>query len=264
MRKTNAVLPPLTPAEEQKSYAKYYYRELPQPRQEILESLNPAKQLLPEHAILAHNINDMLKPGYLDGENGFCLLPGGGAYVAVNTRMPDVTFEKFRWFCVWRMTDDQDLRYKIWCPGSHFKSKNDMRGNYEWMLEDIGWGTEEIYGRPISLDKLGLDMGLLKASDSLTMGAVCTLALPFGGPLEERAPLPMTICHFIRPYEGGIELRSRFWMGFMCDDEKGGLYLAIGPDMEIDKEKPYKLALHCCQEFENMRQILPQLYSEEA
>ena len=73
----------------------------------------------------------------------------------------------------------------------------------------------------------------------------------------------MTICHFTRPLpEKGFEVRSRFWIGYGVDAEKGGLVKTPwdkhAPDM------PRQLAHHCAEEFTNLGAILAQLYAEES
>ena len=72
---------------------------------------------------------------------------------------------------------------------------------------------------------------------------------------------PTFMTHFVREIEGGIELRSRFWMGWNYVNGKDVKVLPDGmryPDMAA-----MSLALHNVKEFTNLAAILPSLYAEE-
>lgn len=71
----------------------------------------------PSDALPFDEKNDLLKPGYLAKENGYCFLTDGSCYVAVLTRMPGVTGDMLDWWFSWHA--QESLRYKIWYPGAH-------------------------------------------------------------------------------------------------------------------------------------------------
>lgn len=67
--------------------------------------------------------------------------------------------------------------------------------------------------------------------------------------------------HFVREIEGGIELRSRFWMGWNYENGRDVKKIEDGdryPDFAV-----MGLAIHNVKEFTNLAAILPSLYAEE-
>ena len=48
--------------------------------------LKDLKPLDPAKADAIQNANDLLIPGYTEGENGYCVMPDGSGYVALATR----------------------------------------------------------------------------------------------------------------------------------------------------------------------------------
>ena len=72
---------------------------------------------------------------------------------------------------------------------------------------------------------------------------------------------PTFMTHFVREIEGGIELRSRFWMGW---NYVNGRDVKVLPDgMRYPDMAAMSLALHNVKEFTNLAAILPSLYAEE-
>ena len=66
--------------------------------------------------------------------------------------------------------------------------------------------------------------------------------------------------HFLRPVEGGCELRTRFWMGYSVIDGKP---VKILPDGVRFPDIPLKaLLMHNIKEFTNLAAILPDVYAE--
>jgi hypothetical protein len=77
-------------------------------------------------------------------------------------------------------------------------------------------------------------------------------------PSDIRAPAIM--CHFIREIDGGIEFRSRFWMGYKLMDGKP--VLAIPPGESVPADVPYGLADHNVREYCNLKSLLPEIWAE--
>ena len=57
--------------------------------------------------------------------------------------------------------------------------------------------------------------------------------------------------------EGGIELRTRFWLGWMIVNKK-----AVRTDFEVDERRVRGLSKHSPQEYYRLAAILPDLYRE--
>ena len=83
----------LTAEEKAKPYSKYYYRPHAGASPELAPLLEDHKPMDPGEALPIEQMSDLLEPGYLPGETGYCTLPNGGAYVAVRHPMPGVTAE---------------------------------------------------------------------------------------------------------------------------------------------------------------------------
>src|SRR5208283_2120800 len=63
-------------------------------------------------------INDLLNPGPLAMEEGWCQMPDGTGVVANRIVMPGVTVDMFDWWFAWFTLED--LRYKLWYPSALF------------------------------------------------------------------------------------------------------------------------------------------------
>ena len=76
------------------------------------------------------------------------------------------------------------------------------------------------------------------------------------GLVEPRTPMA-TFSHVAREIPGGIELRSRFWLGWHIIDKKPAR-VADSVPFELVKG----LAYHCPKEYANLAAILPKVYKE--
>ena len=76
------------------------------------------------------------------------------------------------------------------------------------------------------------------------------------------------MCHVVRRYEDGLEMRSRFWLG-----DEVRLHPFFGSNLAekvantrlmrhllLPAKTGYVMAMHCAQEYNNLAQILPELY----
>ena len=66
--------------------------------------------------------------------------------------------------------------------------------------------------------------------------------------------------HFVREIPGGIELRSRFWIGYGLVD--GRLVKLVPDGVSVPEEVPMGLFTHNLKEFGHLAAILPQVYAE--
>jgi hypothetical protein len=71
---------------------------------------------------------------------------------------------------------------------------------------------------------------------------------------------PTIMVHFLRPVEGGCELRSRFWLGYHVIDGKPVKFLPDGCRIPLDGVK--NLLMHNIKEFTHLASILPEVYAE--
>lgn len=266
-------LRPLRPDEEALPYSKYYYRPVAPPNPELMAILSegpmdPAKALMPE------NINDLLDPGYHEVETGYCILPNGAGYVAVNNVFPGCTVEMMQWWFAWHAAGP-GLRYAIWYPPGHVTiAVNDTdraklldpsvplveksRNVDHFVVEDVGGGTEDIVISFLDPQTIGFDMSRFHKPN---------VAAVFGGHGVSEAregrvgKSPAIMVHFVRETDEGIEFRTRFWMGYRIN--KGKPMCVLPPGVKVPIEAPMGLAFHNVMEYSNLASFLPQIYAEE-
>jgi len=107
----------LTAEEKALSYSKYYYMEMAKPDQAILDRVLQGP-IDPKDALRREDANDLLNPGYLASEFGYCVMPDGAGYISTIVKMPGVTPEMLEWFFWWQAL--HPLRWKICHPDDHF------------------------------------------------------------------------------------------------------------------------------------------------
>jgi phloretin hydrolase len=256
----------LTTAEQAKSYAKYFYKPMVPAPERILEFLARGP-IDPALALPVQQRNDLLKPGYLPAEMGYCTMPDGSGFVAMLTQMPGVTSDMIDWWFAWHGVEG--LRYKIWDPDDHYDvhvleadldHRLDTRlstrernwGTTDIVNEDIGTGAMDLYISFMSPEDYGYDMQGFKAPNVLT-AVNANLGIK-----DPRIPM-VTFTHFVREIPGGIELRSRFWLGWNIRRREP---VRVADQVPIELVKG--LAEHCPKEYTNLASILPEVYRENA
>lgn len=261
---------PLTEAERAKPYAEFFDRPAAQPNPKLMEILkqgpmDPAKALMPQ------DINTLLDAGWHEVETGYCILPDGSAYVAVNNRFPGVTVDMVNWWFAWHSLED--LRYMLWFPEGHYGisvGEEDraavlnpetpvlerFQGRTHHVVEDTGGGPEDIAITFLKPLEMGFDMSRFNApAVGTVIGANGLAQNRAGGP---KAPAVMV--HFCRETEDGVEFRTRFWMGWHMI---GGKPVKLLPEgIRIPVQAPMGLAFHNVEEYSNLAAILPELYQK--
>jgi phloretin hydrolase len=265
----------LTAEERAKPYAKYYFRAHAGASPELAPQLVDPQPMDSADALPIERMSDLLDPGYLPGETGFCTLPNGGAYVAVNHPMPEVTTDMVNWWFAWHGLES--LRYMLWSPKDHYAvDMNDadrarvldpdtpmllkFQGITHHVHEDIGGGADDLFISFMKPEDFGFDMSRWKSPNVATLVAANVLIKAARAP--EGAPLmPVAMCHFIRELpQGGIEFRTRFWMGWQIVDKKPQFTLPAGA--QVPESVPAGLFEHCILEYSNLRVLLPEIYAE--
>jgi hypothetical protein len=236
----------LSVAEKKKPYAKYFYMPMAPVDPAMIDSVTKGP-IDPSRALTYERLNDLLKPGYLKSEIGYCILPDGTGYVSSIVKMPGVTAEMFDWWFTWHQLDP--LRYKIWDHYVHYDvyvndiakkkllSKKIPMHEKNWDIthhanEDIGMGAMEIPISFVSPREFGFDMSQFKVPNVST--AICAI----GG---------SKMVHIARSIDGGIELRTRFWF-----PAQANVPLALLKGLNY----------HALEEYTNLARILPMLYAE--
>jgi len=264
----------LTDAEKAKPWSKWYYRPVDDPDPVLLDAVRPDRPMDPSQAIYPEEINRLLDPGYMEVETGWCNLPNGAGYICVNNKMPGVTVDMLDWWFVWHSL--ADMHYGIWYPPGHYgiaiseKSrkkvldpnlpvKEKIYGRTDHVKEDVGTGLEDIFIFFCHPAEIGFDMDRFNAPNAAAVYGGHGLDTPVGAePWAIRAPAIM--CHFIREIPGGIEFRTRFWMGYTLIDGRPLCMLPHG--VKVPVEAVQGLAEHNVREYTNLRNMLPEIYTE--
>lgn len=252
---------PITDAERCSPYYKYYATDMAAPAPELLTRLeeNP---LTAETALKITDVNDLFLPGYLPGEYGYCRLEDGSLTVSNLMFMSGVTPEMFDWWFAWHSLEP--MRYKIWDPEDHYygltRNPDRMRDN-SISLKERCYNTisdvEETMGAgPVM-------KAVIQFRNPADIGFDPEKLAAFGGTIVcsggEHAPVVM--CHFLRPMEGGCELRSHFWIGWCIRDGRP-FRLADHPINKMPVETLRNQMHHNIVEFSNLAAILPSVYEE--
>jgi hypothetical protein len=263
----------LTEEEKTKSYAKYFYKKLAPVPEETMRAIE-AGPMDPADALPFKRINDLLNPGYHAVETGHCRMPDNTCYVAVLTKMPGVNVEMLYWWFWWHALES--LRYKIWYPGSHvgisvadrerlenssLSPQERFWNNPHYPVEDVGVGLDILSINFISPEDFGFD-----TSRFAEVGGVAAVCSVVGSVTKKVRHTRM--CHFLRQIDGGVELRSRFWIGGNLKLDKFAEKSIINRiantrlirRLAIPRDTPYQMALHCAREYSNLAEILPELY----
>jgi len=266
-------LKPLAPYEEALPYAKYYYREMAPPNPRLMGVLSQGP-MDPDKALPLSEIDKLLDPGYHEVETGYCITNDGLGYVAVNNVFPGCTIDMMRWWFAWHAAGG-NLRYRIWCPPYHhaiavadqdrqkfFDSNIPFEDKYtnidHFVVENCGGGDENILIRFKKVKDMGFDMEKYKNSPTKEIiGGYGTSEFRFA-PAAFKAPAVMM--HTMREIEGGIEFRTRFWMGARIVEGKA--YNVTPPWVSIPIQAPMGLAFHNVVEFSNLASFLPDIYEE--
>ncbi|AGF56036.1 hypothetical protein B0P06_005707 [Clostridium saccharoperbutylacetonicum] len=259
----------LTSEEEKRPYSKYFNQSIANPNEELLEILKKGP-MDPSKAIMPEDIRHLLEAGYDEVETGYCILPNGTGYVAVNNKFPGVTLDMINWWFAWHALED--MRYMLWFRKGHFGisvSDEDreiilnpntpmlekFQGRTHYVIEDAGNGPEDIQISFLKPEQLGFTADELKEKKATVVSANGLSQARAGGPKA-----PAIMIHYFRETPDGVESRSRFWMGYNMIDGKPCKLLPDG--IQIPVQAPMGLAFHNVEEYSNLAVILPSLYKE--
>jgi hypothetical protein len=268
-------LPPLSEQEALQPYASYYYRPLSPIPEQIIKKLEQGP-IPHDDALSFEDINRLLEPGYLNDEIGYCVMPDGSGFASMLTVMPGVTGAMLDWWFVWH--PQEALRYKIWYPGAHIsnsvndsKRLNDKslslreRNFYitHYPVEDIGKGVEKLSITFVPPEEFGFDTSRFYTSNIATV--ICGVVGYPGLNVQHTY-----IVHCARKVNGGIELRSRFWLGYHIKFNLLSQYSIINKiansfltkKIIITQKIAKNMAYHCAQEYHNLAHLLPELYTK--
>ncbi len=255
--------------DRKKSYFKYYMQDMYVGEAERYAQISESPY---DNSTALHlkDRNDLFKPGQLPAEFGWWLLDDGSAMIANETFFPNATGEMFDWWFAWHPIDR--LRYACWDSEDHYDVRLEdyekaldtslsLRerhwGSVHHIWEDIGMGVDLLkinFKRP---GELGYDESKIDTDACATL--VCANCTTLGS--GEIPDMPVVMTHFVRPVEGGVVLRSRFWFGWQVIN--GEAVKCIPDFVKVPAFVPKTLLSHNIKEFSNLSKILPSIYAEE-
>jgi hypothetical protein len=270
-----ATLPPLTPDEEARPFAKYYYEAIkpPDPAHYALMEvpIDPARAFGPEE------IDRLLDEKKLETEEveiGWCNLPNGAGFIANKKSYPGVTAEMIDWWFAWHTLED--LRYRIWYPPQHagimlspidrerildpaVPNREKNWGVVHNVTENCDCGFENVDIAFRSPHDMGFDMDrFAKVAATFAGGAGWAVAVE---KCDLSITAPAIMCHLFYDAPGGLLHRTRFWMGYRFA-EAGKPELCLPPGVRVPAEAIQGLARHNVKEFTRFGDFLPRIYKE--
>jgi hypothetical protein len=270
--KAKSLRPALTEAERARPFAKYYDERIdpPDPAHfaRMSRPCDPARALPPEH------MNDLLDPGELDVEIGWCVMPNGTGFIANRMLYPDVTAEMIDWWFAWHPLED--LRYRIWYPPQHagimlspagrarILDPNVPIAEKNWgvvhhVTENCDNGMDNIDIRFMSPQQFGFDMSRWKKPYVAAFAGGEGWAVSVDK-TDEAITAPALMCHIFRETPGGLEHRTRFWMGYRMS--QGRPESTLPPGVSVPVEAIQGLARHNVKEFTRFGTFLPRIHAE--
>lgn len=263
---------PLKAGAKERSYYKYYLRDMAQiPQEKQMFLKNPKGD--PKDALRIEDRNKLFEDGYLADEKGYFMLENGTGVVSNNTYFKGATGAMLQWWFAWHGIDP--LRYAIWDPYDHYDLEISEEARMKLLSPDVSI-PEKCYDvdhlvteslvmgiDPVKLligfrnpASMGYDTSKIFTDKCSFLVCANVLILP-----EDGSKIPVVMTHMARNIEGGCELRSRFWMGYQIID---GVPKKMIPDgMVFPEPVVADLLGHNFAEFTNLAAILPEVYAEE-
>ncbi len=267
--------PALTPEEEARPFAKYYYEAIPEPDpahyNKMETPIDPARAFGPEE------INRLLDPERLATEEveiGWCSLPNGAGFIANTILYPDATAEMIDWWFIWHTLED--LRYRIWYPPQHAGIMISPIDRARILDPDIpmrekNWGVTHYVTENCDCGMDNVDIGFRSPQDmGFDMERFDKVAATFAGgggwavtvnKCDGSITAPAIMSHMFYDEPGGLRHRTRFWMGYRFN-ESGKPELCLPPHVSVPAEAVQGLARHNVKEFTRFRDFLPRIYKE--
>ena len=208
------------------------------------------------------NKDSILCDPQLQTQAGFRRFPDGSYLVSMYCPMPEITPEMIEWWFWWHARADE--RYQVWFPGEHYGISYDKKNRDYFSQSSVPafqpnthYPTERIGGvrMPLRID------------------FVTPEQFGFSKKVMEKNQIPLIVCghvgafrglvwhtemaHIFKQTEDGLFLCSRFWIG-------KALRNPLLRKVILTEETARGMAEHCCVEYRNLAEILPDLYAKFA
>lgn len=257
---------PVKDSSEKLSYYKYYLEDMVGVSDELRENLINSKGKKEDSLEIDDRRKLQLK-GYYPAESGYYSLKHGGALVASNVKIPNITKEMIEWWTAWFALEP--LRYALWDSEDHYDITIDEYGRKRALDSSVPMG-QRLWGATHSVEEsfdgeeptklvmkfmspedAGYDMSLLGTDQCLFM--VCAES--------KMGRIPVFVTENFTKINGEMEVHLRFWIGYELKDGKAKCKLP--PFFKVPEKVQKGLLLHNFKEYAQMNKILPSLYAEE-
>lgn len=227
----------------------------------------------PAAALPLDRIDRMLDPAPLATQTGWCVLPDGVGFVAVQTEMPGVSAEMIDWWTDWHPRDP--LRYRVWHPLAHWANAVDdparRAAKRHWgavhhPVEDIGTGVMQVRVELVPPTELGF------ATDALEDPDVGTIVCGFLGD-DRRRFRHSAMAHVFLTERSGLTARCHFWLGAAIRPYHEGALGGFGEavlnrryvrHLLLRRGEAPAVARLCAEKYANLAALLPSLYARFA
>ncbi len=253
----------------QRTLSDYLSRPMSPPDPAVVAAIDSGP-INPDDALPLSQLDRLLDPAPLAVETGWCRRADGVAYVAVRTPMPSVSGEMVDWWFDWHPRDD--LRYRAWFPEAHqsnsFEPPDTPAAKAHWWavhhpVEDVGVGMTRARIEFVPPSRIGF------STDALDEPAVATIVCGWVGDESMRMQAGPMAHVFLAAENGGVVLRSRFWLGARirpyAPDPIASIAGAVLNNrlirrISLPDALPEVLARHCAAEYANFATLIPELY----
>jgi DAPG hydrolase-like protein len=250
----------------------YASRPLAPPDPLVLEAIDLGP-IDPAAALPLGELDRMLDPAPLPTHTGWCVLPDGVGFVAVQTAMPGVTSEMIDWWTEWHPRDP--LRYRVWHPLAHWANaveEPERQGAKRYWgavhhpVEDIGTGVMRARVELVPPTEFGF------ATDALEDPDVGTIVCGYIGD-DRRRVRHSAMAHVFLNERSGLTVRCHYWLGAAIRPYAEG---ALGDLGELLLNRRYArrqllrrgetpaVARLCAEKYANLAALLPGLYARFA
>ena len=206
--------------------------------------------------------DSILCDSQLQTQAGFSRFPDGSYLVSMYCPMPGITPEMIQWWFWWHAQADE--RYQVWFPGEHYgisfgKKNKDYfsQPSVPAFQPNTHYPTERIGGirMPLRIDfvtpeQFGFSKKVMEVNQIPLI--VCGHVGVFRGLIWHTE-----MAHIFKQTEEGLFLYSRFWIGQTLKNPL--LRKAI-----LTEKTARGMVEHCCVEYRNLAEFLPNLYAKFA
>lgn len=224
----------------------------------------------PEDTVCFKDRNKLLYDKDYGTAIGYAVLPDGSGYVSDITPMPGVTMEMLDWYAAWRGQEAENYAAvnpekhisAISMQKTHFTDEDLIGAEKYWdttqtVMQNGETGpTTEFVNFKCPSD-VGFDMEQI-GDGKFTAGLICERVYAQGQPPQ--AGPDTFVCHQVIETEEGVEIRSKYWIGWTV--RYGRDYKQLPDGFFMPPVFAQGALMKNMQELAALADVLPGLYAE--